>query len=89
MSTFLKILWSVRMVIVVKMVRVIGVVGVVGIGAVVRVLWEVKVFRARGEVAGVVTAAGFVHTLHSRDVFNVFLTNLIQLINFSENFEPS
>ena len=42
-----------------------------------------------GEVAGVVTAAGFVHTLHSRDVFNVFLTNLIQLINFSENFEPS
>ena len=46
MSTFLKILWSVRMVIVVKMVRVIGVVGVVGIGAVVRVLWEVTVFRA-------------------------------------------
>ena len=46
MSTFLKIHWSVRMVIVVKMVRVIGVVGVVGIGAVARVLWEVTVFRA-------------------------------------------
>ena len=88
MSTFLKILWSVRMVIVVKMVRVIGVVGVVGIGAVVQGALGGDGIQG-GEVAGVVTAAGFVHTLHSRDVFNVFLTNLIQLINFSENFEPS